>query len=499
VQPPFRDRFLLALAALGAVAIIRLWVLPLADSFWLDETLVAWTARHRLEQIIPTAFVRMQSVLFCLLEWAAGYLPTTPEISHRLPSVAAAGGCLYVYYSIGLENLDREAGAMLATLYLALPSVALEIPNARPYSLALLAQAGAILWMLRWLRSGRLRDGLYWAVCASVSSHFHHLFMITYPLQGVFVLWHARKGRLKTQQAAAVAMAGGVLMLPALPQALMMAEQGSILSFGQRPSVSALFQALVPLNLIAVLLLVAALERASGWRLHWVLAKRGREAAALAALLLAPVAVLFALSRWTDLRLFETRYLLPTVPGLVILSGWALRAVEPPLIRRTSLVLALAVAIVVAGPRKENWRSAVLSMPDSGARLVYSGLVETRRLEWLQLSDRWGYLAAPVAFYRPTVSPDDTFLVPFDFAARERAYVERLLQGPIGRPRTITVIARLAFDGPLWVSWLSDRLRAAGFNEVRSTRYDMVELRVFQIESAERPRGGANQGAATIH
>src|SRR5579863_6894943 len=150
-------RLPIAMGVLGIIAVVRLWVLPLHNSFWLDESLIAWIVRNGFAQITPAASADLQSIGFCWLEWAFSGLFGPSEIALRLPSLLAAIGSLYIYYRLGTEFIDRETGIIFAAFFLSLPQVALETPNARPYSVGLLAEASALLWLQRWLRTTRLR------------------------------------------------------------------------------------------------------------------------------------------------------------------------------------------------------------------------------------------------------------------------------------------------------------------------------------------------------
>jgi hypothetical protein len=502
-----RDWFPAVLCAVLAGAAVRLWIQPMGNRFWLDETLIVWTIRDGAARIVPHAFISLQSIAFCALEWLVMQAGGAREAILRLPSTAAAIATLYVYYRIGTEAVDRELGLILPALYMAMPSVALEASTARPYALALLAHAAALLWLLRWLRSGRLRDGVWWAVCAAAACHFHQLFAIAVPLEGVVVLWRVFKGGAVTwRQFVLCALGLAILLLPAIPQALVMRRMGRLLSFAAQPTAITLVMPLAPIGLLFAAALVAAAAWAAGKSPGWARPNSGVEAAWLGAvLLIVPAAGFFALSRLTEIRLFESRYLLPAAPGFVLFWGWLLRCVQPAGVRRISLVASLAISVLLTAGlspavdyRREDWRSAVRSLPDSGAMLVYSGLVETRHLNWLQAPERWGYLAAPVDVYRPGLSPQDAFLVPFDFDSSGRAYVERLAAGLLPGRDTIAVIARRSFSGPAWVSWLSQFLAGAGFAQTRRAAYGAVEVRVFE-RSIRRAQNTAITPVASQH
>jgi hypothetical protein len=185
---------------------------------------------------------------------------------------------------------------------------------------------------------------------------------------------------------------------------------------------------------------------------------------------------------------------------MVLLWGWLLRGVEPPVIRRAALVLTLVLSTTFTGGRslvphyrQEDWRSAVQSVPEGETILLYSGLVETRRLDWLQAPDRWSYLAAPIVVYRPSVSPANTLLLPFEHGLSEQVYVENLITTQLHERETITVIARANFSGPTWVSSVTELLGKSKFIQLRSVDYGAVQVRTFRRTVL---RGSATQARA---
>ncbi len=467
---------------------IRLWVMPITNSFWLDETTITWAIRDGFWPIFAKVTKTPQSVAFCILEWLVARTAGVSETALRLPSVAAAVGALYIYYRIGVEFLDREAGFTFAAIYITLQQVSIEVPNARPYSLALLLHVAALFWLLRWVRDGRILHGLLWIICAIVAGQFHHFFLIALPLEAAFLAWCIFRNRpIKIGHLALCAFVGAILFAPAIPQILSMSQQVTSLYFAEKPPFSALFLMCAPIYVLPAVALLVYVERTEKKVTSWT-APKATDLAVLGALIMTvPIVVFFVLARMTSVQLFAPRYLLPTVPGLVLLWGWLLHGINSVIVRLGSLVAGLITAMLITGQfsavpdyQKEDWRSAVRSLPDSGALLVYSGLVETRHVDWLRQPERWGYLIAPVLAYRPRVTVDDGFVLPFDFGASDQGYVEELISGPLRDRSNITIIVRRSFWGPEWIHWASDRLRRSGFRLVRESQYGRVQVDVFQ-------------------
>ena len=278
---------LFAVAAVAAVAIIRLWLLPIVNSFWLDETLIVRTIRGGFSQVASNAAASLQSVGFCSVEWLVSRAWNASEIALRLPSIVAALASLYVYYRLGVEFIDREAGLIFASLYIMLPQVAFEVPNARPYSLALLAHAGALLWLLRWTRSGLLRHGLWWTLCAAAACHLQPLFVLGLGVEGFFVLWLLLKSTaIRPRDFAICGAVAVILLLPALSQAVAMSRQAALLSFVDRPSLGSVLPVIFPFYALGAAAIMAVITRLEGTPLRWTAMKDASNLNVLAALLL---------------------------------------------------------------------------------------------------------------------------------------------------------------------------------------------------------------------
>jgi len=128
----------------------------------------------------------------------------------------------------------------------------------------------------------------------------------------------------------------------------------------------------------------------------------------------------------------------------------------------------------------ELWREAVKDAPLSGGMLVYSGHVETRRMDWLQDPEHWDYLICPVLAYRPGLSPRDAFIIPFEFGSEQQRYIEGVLEGPLRHHNTLTVITRILSNSSVWPSWLQERLATAGYSKLRSTGYGNIQVDVYE-------------------
>lgn len=472
----------------AALAVIRLWLMPIGNSFWLDETLIVWAIRDGFQHILQAGLVTPQSTAFCLVEWVTSLVGGLHEPALRLPSIAAGIGTLLVLYRIGVEFVDRSAGLTLPAIYITLQQVAIEIPNARPYSLALLAESSALLLLLRWLRDGRMKDGVLWVICAAAAGHLHPFFFSVAPIEAGFVLWCVYRGSaVKMRQLLICCLIGLALAALAIPQVLFLSRQAKMLSWVPQPGFVDLLKAVVPKFVLLMAALLVLAEWLGGRRPHWI-RTQSYEAAALGALVLfVPIAGAFVLSHFTRIHVFYPRYLLSAVPGLVLFWGSMLHRLDSPFVRQVALAGGLAASLVITGGpslvpnyHQEDWRSAVKSLPESGATLVYSGLVESQNFDWLEDPTLWGFLIAPVLAYRPNLQPADAFVIPFHFDQAGQEYMDRLIGSRMSAHNTVAVVTRQTFVGPRWPPWISEHMRAAGFQKVRESTYGLVQVDVFQ-------------------
>jgi dolichyl-phosphate-mannose-protein mannosyltransferase len=471
------------------MAVLRYWILPLKNSFWLDESIIVMISKNPLATVGMVAHQANQPILFGYIEHVLGSLMGSGEIAMRIPSLLAAFGSIYVLYSIGKEFVDRETGFIYALLFIFLSQTTIEVTNARPYALGLFCLLLSIRSLLRWMRDKNFPHATSFALYTALSAYLHPFFLIALPFE---VAYAARKfrdaDRRLIRQAAWTSVIGFVLLLPLIIPMELIISRREIIKFPSPPYVLAFIKDLVPFAVIAGCLLAWRITRSTkSFRLA------SREQLLLGALLMMPIPFLFAVAKVAGLTVFVDRYLLCAAPGIILFWGSLIRSIEPESVRRFALSGALILAFVTLQPvtravpdfREEDWRSALETAPHSGQMLIYTGLAETRKLDWLQQSSHWGYMVSPVGVYVRDVSLDRHFLIPFEYDAASQDYMDALLTQALTAD-TVTVVARDVFWAGQWFDWMADRLERRGYSTTRRESYGIVELRVFERPASSR-------------
>jgi hypothetical protein len=471
--------------AAAALLIVWLWVLPMVNSFWLDETLVAVLIKGTLAQALRNTAQWPHSILFSAVEWTVSHISrSSSEIALRLPSLCAALATLYVWYRVGLEYFDSECGLIFAALYAILPQVSRQVPSARPYALGLLAETAALLFLLRWLKARQTSSAYLWSICSAIAVHLHIVFALSFGIELLFLLALCLyKRRLNSWVLFGSATVSVALMAFVVPQAMMEFRERYLLEIPlQAPGWGDLLKAAVPIAFIpiAVVGVVFLVARVSHERGNW------NEAFLVGLVLMVIPFGLFALAYLGAASVFVPRYLLPAIPGVIMVWGVIVWSLKPRWVRGLSLACSVLLAAGIAargGPipqhQDEDWRAAVSAVKNTGQLIVYPGLVETRRLEWLDAAERWPFLIAPALTYRPDLSPKNSLILPFAFGPEEKADVKRRLGTRLEGQESVAIIARGMFAAEDWISWFSAQARAQGFQRIYASRFGIVDVVVF--------------------
>jgi hypothetical protein len=472
----------LLLPLLLAVCLVRLWLMPLPSSFWLDEMATVFVAQQgsghpSLADAAPQAWrswyypvVRLNGAVF-------GY----SEVATRLPSILAMAGFLLLLAGLARRLIHPEAAWFAVFACLALPGIDYQAANARPYALGMCVFAAAVLFLVRWLDSGCWRDGLLFASTAALVVYIHLMF---WPSCLVFVLYAAARvarGETPVSWKRAVLVFGlcALALLPVAAQTLSLLREARAHVFAPLPS---LWQFLRSLELTLVLGCAIA---------AWLVAhaRRCRPLAIATIVLVAawwlcqPV-LLYAFSWLTGDAVFVPRYLQLALPGAA-LAATAMAALFIPAgqWRRVSTVFALGVLIFLGQwrqlwPRHHNsdWRAAAGAVNQLEAAgeipvICPSPFIEARPPAWRPDYPLPGFLYAHLAVYPIS---GKIYLFPFESSPQAESQAAAL-----SRSRRFLIYGW----GPqvdFWRAWFARRPEFAAWHQRRIGPFADVDVVVFE-------------------
>jgi hypothetical protein len=191
--------------------------------------------------------------------------------------------------------------------------------------------------------------------------------------------------------------------------------------------------------------------------------------------------VLFVVSCLTPAQLFVPRYYaVATAPGTALLIAWAIRTMRSARTRMV-IITGAAVWLGLSTPYPETssgWRAAAAAVRsvrgDSETPvLVYSELIESRQIEWLEDKEKSSYLLAPVAFY-----PIGGAAIPLPWSVEGDAatYLEGIAKTRLEQHGRFVLVAATATK---FRTWFDRRMQAVGFTARDVGTFERLSVVVF--------------------
>ena len=400
------------------LCILRLWIVQLPSSFWVDETgtffVVEQGAHHPSFAAAPQVPASIYYWLPRTTGWLLRILPQRPgvmETAYRLPSVFAMGFALLLIARIAARLIHPDAAWFAVFACLALRGVDYEAADARPYAFGILVVSASAFFLIRWLDHGRARDAVVFVVLAAAVWWVHLLFwpfyLVLLGYAAVRLFSSETAIRWETVLLAFVVIA--IVLIPVLLEALQLSRHAGEHVISPVPPVKELLREL-KLGLIFLSAALAWLLRA---RVNHPSVHSARPTAGVLILLwwLLPPIALFVFSKATGNSVFVHRYLSFSLPG-VALAATAAAAFFMPDIRwnRAAAVLGVGVFAFLSDwssvwpvHHNSNWRAAAASinaLPDKQVPvLCMSPFVEAKAPAWSPQYQLPGFLYAHLAAY----------------------------------------------------------------------------------------------------
>ncbi len=419
------------LPLLAAICLIRLWLMQLPSSFWVDEMATIFVVEHGAgDPSLKVAPQVPQSIYYPVLRALA---PGRSEIAWRLPSILFMGLALMFVGLLASRLIQRDAWWFAIFACFALRGINYEAANARPYAMGMCVAAGGLYFLVRWFDTGRLWDAALFVIFAALLWRVHLIF---WPFYGVFLVYAlGRAGWHKWLTFGVL----GLLLIPVAMRALELNRQASQHVVTEQPTGMNLLHSF-HLPLIAAACLGGFI---------WARFARQKEARGIAgstlALILAwwlwhPVA-LFAFSRITGNSVFVPRYLALSLPGTAVAAVLAAAWFLPSRFWKPAALLMGVGALAASGNWTEiwpshhnsNWRAAAqavnrLALPPSVPVICPSPFVEARSPVWTPDYQMPGFLYAPLLVYPVR---GNVVLFPFVTSPQADDYAAALVQGAL--------------------------------------------------------------------
>lgn len=459
------------LGALLGVCIVRLWLMALPSSFWIDEMATVFVVRYGAGHPSFAVAPQVPDSLYYWLPRLSSRLLGQSEIAYRLPSILAAGLALWVVARLAARLIHPRAAWFAAFACIALHDFNEHAADARPYMLAICIGAACIWFLVEWLDTARWRDALWFAACGAVLWPIH---LVNWPFYLVLALYAGMRlthgaTSVRWWQAAAVFAVMGLALLPVALRALILMHHAGAHVILALPSLHHFEWTLRwKLPLIA-----GALAWTLSRLLHWKPERPWFVPSALALILawwlMQPVC-LFAYSYLTGNSAYVPRYLSISLPGLALMSALAVRPFFAAEQWRPMAALVGIGALLLLGQwnspwpehQHSDWRGAAAMANTAGPGtpvICTSPFVEGQSPHWRPDYPLPGFLYAHLSVY-PIREP--VLLFPFERNAAAEQYATALL------PSTLIPPGRFEIYGGAgnvrdWRNWFAHRPELAAW------------------------------------
>lgn len=484
----------LGLAILFALCIVRLWLMSLPTSFWVDETVTAFVVAHPHDPSLAVA-PQVPASLYYSLPRAAVKIAGPSEIVYRIPSILAMLAAIWIVARLAARLIHPDAEWFAAFACLGLRGIDYFAVDARPYALGMAVAAAAAWFLVRWLDAARWLDALGFAVCGALVWRVH---LVYWPFYIVLALYAAlRIARAATpvdwRRAALVFGALGVALLPVALQALSLERQAQAHVIVAPPSWRD-FLHLLRYNL--VLIAAAGAFLLSRVARPAVAASKAPSPHAAAVLIfgwwLIPPFVFYLLALSTGESVYLTRYLSFALPGTALAATWATARFLPERWWHSAAALTGIGALALLGQwttvwpphEKSDWRDAAafinrIETTASVPVICPSPFIEARPGVWRPHYPLPSFLYSHISYYPIRAK---TLLFPFSLPSSESpqadTYAAQLLSGSLTASH-----AFLIYGGSsavrFWQKWFAARPELARWT-VRRDEFGDIYVAHFQ-------------------
>ena len=477
------------LPLLLALLIVRLWLMPLPSSFWVDEEVTAFVVHYGADHPSFAIAPQVTKSVYYALPRAAEAVLGFSEISYRLPSILLMGLALFLIARLAARLIHPEAAWFAVFACLALRGINYEAADARPYALGMCVAAAGFLYLARWLDTARWSDALLFVLFGALVWRVHLVFWPIYVVFAVYAVVRIGHHETPVKWPAGLAVFAllGVALVPVLINALALFREAGAHVIVDIPNGRDLRNAL-KLGLLAVgagVLLI-------GWWFEWSredpLPAWGSWALIAGWWLVYPLA-LYAFSVATGDSVFVARYLAIGLPGAA-LTTTLLAAPVVPRAQWKPLAAALGLGVLLfmgqwqtLWPPHQNsdWRAAVRGINQltagSGTPVICpSPFIEARTPVWRPDYPLPGFLYSYLPVYPLKGTP---YLLPFEPSPEAEQYAATLSRETLPQAGRFFV-----FGGDrnvrYWTNWFAAQPELLAWKHRALGPFGDVEAVVFE-------------------
>ena len=476
---------------LALLVVIRLWLVPLNCSFWLDESVTFWSICKGIAAAIPRSQLWPgQNVVYMLLEATIYRTGGASEWILRLPSIVAAAATAWVLFRLGTRLFDRETGMLAMLVFVSIDEVVRNAVNMRPYAIGLLLVTASMLQLVRWLDTGRTRNLAGFVLLAAAVPYFQLLFAVIYPVQAAYAWSRSGFGCvIRKREVLIASLLIAILIAPLAWNAVHANRLSAESSWARTPDPRDLVEAIVPpefaIAIFATLLVGYLLFRKIGAQAPdgtpW------QTALLILGWMLVPMVLLFAVSELTSIQVFVPRYYFPAAAAQALVIAVGLRSIFPARLRLlATIAIVLAAMFSLAGadlsyfPHGEDWRGAAAAMRaahlgDRTPVLVRVGLIETRKVTWDDNIDRDSPFLAPFVKY-PV--PGHLLLAPYQLDEASQRYLDDVSSRILEPAQQFVLLTKK--DQDYLKLWALGRFTSRGFIATELARPEGITLLLFR-------------------
>jgi hypothetical protein len=467
VMCPGVRRVNLALAAVLMACVLRLWIMPLESSFWVDEMGTSFVVRHGgADPSLQVAPQVPESIYYVLPEIATRLFGNS-EFAYRLPSVLAMLLALWLIFRLAVRLIHPSAGWFVVFACLALGGFNYQAADARPYALGTCVFCLSMLFLLRWLDAGRWGDALIFALAASLLLRVQPVYWTAYVVFSAYTVMRLlRRDTPVTWRSAVLVFCGlGISLVPVALEAAALLKGASAHVIVPLPSGRDLGNSLKLGLVVAVCAGAACIARWRRWPAVEELPARD-SLTTIGLWWLCPPLCLFAFSWLSGASLFVERYMSIALPGTALAAAAVAAVFIPPAYwKRLALVFGLGILVFLGHWNRlwpphhgSDWRLAAVAVREQhlGAGvpiLAPSPFIEAQPPVWRPNYPVNTFLYSNLLVYRVS---GRVYPFPFRYSSEAAEYASQLAKSTLPAAGCFVLYGSTRSIG-FWREWFEVR------------------------------------------